>query len=304
MVWSVTTTLLNGRPLRLLSPYLVTPVIAVVGVVVGRRLVRSAPGTVAACLIGILAYITLDVLMRGMPAGGPLGYANSTAALVVQLMALSGLMALNARGRQRRLLLAGTVLAVSALVATQSRAAMVLSVPLLAAIWVAVWRGVRRRWWSVTLGAVAVVGSAVAVIAGAASSTWPAVATSGLSSVRHALWQDALTLWSHHPVVGSGLGSFQHFSAIAKNPELTTAHSSILQIGAETGLIGVGIFVGILALGFAFTTQCDSARVTLLASTAWAALAVHSFVDHTLEYPGVVLVAGAMIGWTSDSGRP
>lgn len=298
MVWAVTTTLLNRRPVQPLSPYLVSPVIAVLGVVVGRRLVRADPGPVAVGLVGIVAYVTLDVVVRGGPAGGPLGYANSNAALIVQLMALTGLMAVNARGGRRRLLLAGTLLAVVALVATECRAAMIVSVPLLAAIWVAVARGVRRRWWPVTLGAVAVVGSAAAVILGAGSRSWLPIATYGLSPARHVLWRDALTLWSHNPVIGSGLGSFRRFSALAENPDLAMAHCSILQIGAETGLIGVGLFAAILAVGFALVTQ-SSSTVTLLATAAWTAVAVHSFVDHMLEFPAVVLAAGAVTGWAS-----
>lgn len=295
MIWAVVAGLANARLRPALSPYLLSPLAVVLGVIVGRRLPRVDPRGVTIGITVLIAYVALHVTVRGGAGGGPLGYANANAALAVQLMALSGLLATSAEGWRRRVLLAAVAVSAAAVVITQSRTAMIVSAPLLAAVCVALVRDVRRRWWSVALGVAVIVAAATAVTVMTVRTTWPTVANEVLSTARHTLWHDALTLWSLRPVIGSGPGSFQAFSTLAKDPDTAMAHCSFLQIGAEAGAIGVALFAAIIAVGFALATR-GSATATLIASGAWAALAAHSFVDHLLEYPLVVLLAGAVIG--------
>lgn len=301
LVWAVVTATINHSPQPLMSPYFVSPLTLAVGVTLGRRLAcRGADLRVGFAPLAASAYALLTVTVLGGAGGGPLGYANANAALGVQLAALAALLALDARGLSRILLLVAAALSAVVVWPTHSDAATIALVPLLAAIVVALTIQVRRRWWSVTVGAVSVVAAAASVTVLAILPSWPGWFTAALSQTRHALWRDALKLWAEHPVVGAGPGAFQRFSPLAKNPEHATAHMSLLQIGAETGLIGVLLFTALIGFGFAMAARgCPAA--TLVMSAALAALLIHSFVDHILEFWPIMLVVGISLGYAASA---
>jgi len=63
-------------------------------------------------------------------------------------------------------------------------------------------------------------------------------------------WQVATEVWLLHPVVGSGLGSYEIMYPQLKPPvarESKFAHSWVFQSAAETGLIGVGLLTILVA---------------------------------------------------------
>lgn len=297
LAWAVITATINHRPQPLMTPYFTSPLTLLAGVALGRRLARrGADLRVAFALLAASAYVLLTVTVLGR--GGPLGYANANAALGVQLAALAALLALDARGLNRILLLAAAACSAVVVWPTHSEAATAVLVPLLVAIVVAFTIQVRRRWWSVTAGAVGVAAAAATVTALTILSAWPGWLTAALSDTRHALWRDALKLWAKHPLIGAGPGAFQKFSPLAKDPEYAMAHMSLLQIGAETGLIGVLLFAALVALGFAMAARGRPAA-TLVMSAALAALLIHSFADHILEFWPIMLVVGLALGYVS-----
>lgn len=299
LAWSVTAALLSGRGLPLTSPYVISPLVAMLGVLVGRRLATpNIRREVARGLLIVVAIVALGQPLIGGPRGGPLGYANADAALAIQITALAALAAVGSIGTDRQLLITTTLLAAWTGVATLSRAGVGLLVPLLVAFGIALVHRVRHRWRPVAAGTSSIVLAAIGLVILASRDDWPTVATIAFDEARKALWSDAVTLWRESPVVGAGPGSFRGFSPLAQDLDLATAHSSILQVGAETGLIGVALFAALVAVGFLLIIE-GSPSATLVASVAWSALVLHSFIDHLLEFPAVVLVAGAVVGWAS-----
>lgn len=151
----------------------------------------------------------------------------------------------------------------------------------------------------VITGAVLIAMAAAVIVWLGQLSTWPEWLNDGgsLSWVRHTLWSDALSLWGQHPIVGAGPGAFTESSELASSTaHLAMAHSSVLQVGSELGLIGVLLFAGILGAGLAVASS-GSRPAALIGVAAWTALAVHSLIDHLYEFPVVTIAAGVVIGW-------
>jgi O-antigen ligase len=107
-------------------------------------------------------------------------------------------------------------------------------------------------------------------------------------------------LWADHPIIGAGPGAFQEFTPLGRDTDTASAHSSVLQVGAETGWVGVALFA-LLALAGLLWAGRGVPAYAVVASAAWTALLVHSFVDHLLDFPAIVLTAGVVIGWAGAS---
>lgn len=303
LAWAIAAATINHLPQPVMSFYFMSPLTLAVGVALGRRLAdRGTDRFAALAMAASSAYVLLTVTFVGGAGGGPLGYANANAALGVQLLALAALLALNAHGLHRAILLASATLSAVAVWVAGSEAAIAVSVPLIAAIVVAFTGRVRRRWWSIAVGAFGVAAAAATVTWLTLLPQWPARLINAFSTTRHQLWNDALTLWAQHPLIGAGPGAFERFSPLAKSSkEYAMAHMSLLQIGAETGLFGVALFTALVAAGFVLAARARPA-LTLVVSAALAALLIHSFVDHILEYWPIILVTGAILGYASHDG--
>ena len=72
--------------------------------------------------------------------------------------------------------------------------------------------------------------------------------------IRFAIWTDTLSLIQQHPLIGVGLGNLKvHFPSVQKESislytqYLKDAHNDYLQIWAELGLVGLTLFVCLLA---------------------------------------------------------
>lgn len=307
IVWAATTSLINGRLLSPVSPYVVAPLMVALGVALGRRIAASARGgggasdstdvrRVDAGLCVVTSVFFLWEIVRGGSGGGALGYANANAALAVQLQALVALAVIGAPAHRRRLLRVTLLGAALLGLIIGSRAGTAVALAVLVAIALALWGRVRRRWWGIAVGAAAIATAATGNIRLAGQANWPGWADLAFDETRHQLWADALELWKLHPAMGAGPGAFRQFSPLAADPDTATAHSSVLQVGAETGLVGVVLFAALIAVGFAIAAQ-GSAPSALVGVAAWSALGVHSFVDHLLEFPLIVLAAGLVLGW-------
>lgn len=307
ILWAATTSLINGGQLSPTSPYVVAPLMVALGVALGRGL-ASRPRSVWGEAewnkddwVDVTFFLATTVfllweLWRGGAGGGPLGYANANAALAVQMLAACGLSVLGSTGTRRRARLAILAGIVGVVLLVGSRAGNVLAVAVLLAITTALTRRIRRRWWSITIGALALGSGGTAGVVMAGRPVWPDFLTAALDPARQTLWSDAWMLWQLHPITGGAPGSFQRFSPLAADPDTSTVHSSVLQVGAETGAVGVVLFAALIAAGFATAAQ-GQPRAALIAGAAWTALVLHSFVDHPLGFPPVVLMAGVVIGW-------
>lgn len=107
-------------------------------------------------------------------------------------------------------------------------------------------------------------------------------------------------MWREHPLTGAGPGSFHEYSETSRAAaHLYAAHSSILQVGSELGLVGAVLLLAVLVAGGVVAGQGTRAQAQIGVS-AWSALAVHSMIDHLYEFPIVCLLAGAVIGWSGS----
>lgn len=286
--------------LRAAAPYLVFGIALAAGVAVGRRLRGRTARRVSPFVLATMGGIAFTAVPF---------YANAQAAWGVQLLAVAGLLAsvlLRAvpvgRRRRGRWLGPGALAVVAALLVARSQTASVLVIPVVLLTLYALFQmPTARRWVLGLAGSGAMVAAAASVLVLTVLPAWPAPlnADGGLSSIRHRLWADALELWCAHPILGAGAGSFVRHSALAAStPDLHRAHSSIFQVGAELGGVGVILLFGMLFSGTVIALQ-GSKQAGLIAVAAWSALGVHSMIDHLYEFPIVAVTAGLALGWAS-----
>lgn len=311
ILWTFLATVVNGRTVAEGAGYLVLPIVLGAGWQLGRLCARGFRGPVLPAVATVLA---LSVLVSPL-------YANAQGAAGVQLVALAGLMASamlhggreafrsNQIAPRAMVAIVFTVTAgvLGMVLAARTQAASILVVVVAALVALALIRPVgSSRRVSVGGGLAAVGGALAVVLVLSRMRVWPSwlAESESLSWARQMLWRDAFELWQENPVLGGGPGSFFEHSAMARSePHLYAAHSSILQAGAELGIVGAALFLAILVCGALVATQGDRAR-GLIGVAAWCALAVHSMIDHLYEFPIVVLLAGLVIGWAGSRTRP
>jgi O-antigen ligase len=235
------------------------------------------------------------------PLAGPFGYSNMSGAFFAEC-AIAGLML--ALGRTRSLRALGVAAAgafVGVAIATQSRTALssLLVVPVL--WWVKSKVGTRR---AVMVGA-AITLAAIVVSIGLASTYAPhrnspidKIVNAAISERRIQLAHDGWTLMLDHPLRGVGADRFAAASPVAaQDTDSQWAHNDFLQMGAETGV--VGIILLLLLFGWALArlaTHSVSRSATVLAAGGVTILAITMCVDHIFKGPGVVTVTAALIG--------
>ncbi len=295
--WAALAARLGGRVEAPTSPYVLAPVFVIAGVAAGRLVAPYASARRVALwlLVGVLVFLAGVVSTVG-PAKQPLGYANANAAVAVQLLALCGLALLSTRGLDRVLLGLASLGAVLVIVLNRSVAGLAVAVPLALAILLVTWRPPRHSWWAVLLSILTLIAGSAAVLALAGREHWPPRVLEGLDAARQQLWHDALTLWQAHPVTGGGPGSFRDYSPLAADPDTSTAHSWLLQVGSETGVIGVALLAALILVGFVLACRGRPAAA-VIGVAGWTALWVHSLGDHLLEFAVVTVTAGMVLGW-------
>lgn len=177
---------------------------------------------------------------------------------------------------------------------------------------------VSPRRLAAVLGVVAVVGFVVAGGLGEASRTWqefkqPSVAgnatserlSSASGNGRYQYWSSAGDAWAENPLIGIGAGSWELWWA--RNGDLPghvlNAHSLLAETLAETGIIGLALLVGFLALLLLGCVRRarrpDDAAGAAGAAGALAAFSVAGAVDWIWQVPvlpiAAVLIAGATL---------
>jgi O-antigen ligase len=113
---------------------------------------------------------------------------------------------------------------------------------------------------------------------------------------RVALWHDAFVLMRDHPLTGVGPGRFRATSPLALgDPDEPWAHHEFLHQGAETGVPGMLLLLGLFAwpLYRLFRTGDGPA---LVAAAGVAALGIHACLDYVLHYPGAPVAMAALVG--------
>lgn len=306
VLWALARGIAAGTWLGGALAYLLSPLALGMGVWLGRSWLAGRGRREAELIIGALAAVLVLAMLTDPGAGGgPLGYANANAALAVQGAALAGVLA--ARTRSWAIgLIVGLVTLVGPL-AFRSIGGAAAAVVVLPALVVAVVGASGRvsRWLAglaALAGAALVSAVAVGVVWLAELERWPALASATLDEARRVMWSEALGMWRRAPVAGMGPGSFESVSSLASDPDTSTAHSSLLQVGAETGWIGVALLATVVLVGFWLAARAPG-PAAVVSVAAWTALWTHSLVDHIVDFPAVVLVAGLVLGWAAAA-RP
>ena len=267
------------------------------GYLAGRLSARWAwiVATVVAVGFGTLILATPDALAGG-PLAGPLGYANANGALAVQVAAILLVAATRTKPTVGRvLLMAAAVPTFSLAWFNKSSAAMLGGGALLLVGLVAVTARPRRSLLAISgcglIVAVAVIGQMLV-----ATGTGDSRVASLVTERRVELWTDAIHLAWSAPLTGYGPHSFSTKSpTAASDPDTRAAHSAVLQVAAETGLVGASLVLLLVAWAFV-ALGWTSAQPGLVGAVAWTAFCLQALVDYVANFPLVVATASLALG--------
>jgi hypothetical protein len=132
------------------------------------------------------------------------------------------------------------------------------------------------------------------------------------STSRWNWWQEAWRSWRKHPAVGTGAGTFDltHRMLRVDGTVATEPHNLPLQFMAETGIIGLLLFVGVVLVGAGALVESlrrleGEDRVAAAALVvALFAYVVHSVVDFDWDFVAVTAPAATVLGVLLAAGRP
>jgi O-antigen ligase len=217
---------------------------------------------------------------------GGAGDPNVLAAGIVPAIALAtGLIAV-ARGTLERIALGLTLLLLGVgLAATESRGGL-LAMGLAVIVSIVVAKGRRAGIVILTLLAL---GASGVWFANQPSALQRVTSFNGGGNGRSSLWHVGWAMAQDHPIVGVGFGNFtaesekyvrrpttlQFIDLIVEKPHVT--HNTYLQLWDETGLIGLGLFLGVCAISLR-TALRAATRFDALGDDAMATLSRATFV--------------------------
>jgi O-antigen ligase len=214
-----------------------------------------------------------------------------------------------------------TLLLMAALLFSRSRAGIATAwagVLLVAAVWT-----VRRRRHSAALAIVLFLG-VLTIAAGAWIGLEPVVtrfrsAEQDLPS-RVIVWKDTFKLVRAHPYWGSGPGSFEDVYTRVQTSGLTMrlnhAHDDYLEFGAEWGVPGALLLIGLIGLvlvralrGIGRTARAADRFLLLGCCGGLCSMLLHAVVDFNLHIPANALLFAVLAGvaWSlsaGDAGAP
>jgi O-antigen ligase len=248
--------------------------------------------------------------LRPGDVGLTVGTVNAVA-LYLELLAPLAVWLSWTRWRRRGFSVGLAVLSAGALLVTGSRGAWLGAVAGiivgLVVAWLAAGRPMPRDAVARGVPRVVVVGAGLGVVVLIVSSPVLIPRLLAGDAGRVELWSAAWSMFVGSPIAGVGLGGWPDARAltpisIAALAVLTTAHDSVLQILAETGLLGLlagaWLVVAVTRTGWrAIRAASEPALRTLrtVVFASLAAVAVHSLVDTQFHIPGVVLLTFLLV---------
>jgi O-antigen ligase len=140
----------------------------------------------------------------------------------------------------------------------------------------------------------------IVLVVGVTALAMPSVRNHSLNSAsggRFKLVENGLAIAVHHPAQGVGIGGFKKAYAKrtglkGKEPKAGASHDTPVTVAAETGIVGVALFVWLLVatflLAFRGFVPSFAGRVALIVGVVIAAIATHSlFYNAFFEDPVV-----------------
>jgi O-antigen ligase len=117
-----------------------------------------------------------------------------------------------------------------------------------------------------------------------------------MGNIRADFWENSQQVWKQFPIFGTGFGNFKHISFLNKKDNktewLTHSHNEYLEILSDGGIIGAGLFFGVLGLlGFSLFKMWrirHHMEVKILGLAVLVSLvgaAFHSLFDYALRIP-------------------
>ncbi|HEV2357732.1 MAG TPA: O-antigen ligase family protein [bacterium] len=181
-----------------------------------------------------------------------------------------------------------------------------------------------RAWWVLALIAVLAVVALARLPAVAVRAQSLAPAQEDTATSRRFIWRAAGRVWADHRVWGTGLGTFNIVYSAYRPPDVLatyailpvpgSAHDDYLQVLAETGAVGAGVFAAALLWGVwraALRYRCGDTddRLWIGAGVAAAAgIGVTSLVDENLYVVSnlvmLVALAAVVAAYVTRRARP
>lgn len=256
----------------------------------------------AALVAASVAIVVADVegTFSSGPLQGPFGYANATAAFFAQSIVAALMLVAGTRTQVVRLLaiVASLLFAATVVVSSSWTVAVVLPVVVGASL---VSKRVRDGRAAVLVSGMLFVAILLATVVlgarGVQDGPIDRAVGATLSDERITLWHEALAIAADEPFLGVGPGGFASTSPTASaDRDLRWAHHEFLQAGAETGLIGFALAVGLFLWGFVALWQGSPTGITVLAAASLALLGIHASVDYVLHFVPVTVAGAALLG--------
>lgn len=276
------------------------------GLVVGRLLGRLADWVVPAIIAGLAAFVwVVDPrhILSDAPLAGPFGYVNAKGAFFM-IAAGCVLAAVAASGRPLAIL-AGLAAAIPFMIVpfeSQARAPalLIVTVPIFGLLTHAI-LGPRR-----TIALLGLVFAAAIITTAVLGATHDAASGSrvvdrlvnaSITQRRPALWNEAGTMMKDHPLGGVGAGRFGEFSPTAQaDRDARWAHNAYLQQGAEAGVVGLGLIVGIFAWAYVRLAAGATDIRPVLAAVVLTAVGIHAALDYIMHFPAIPVLTAVLVG--------
>jgi O-antigen ligase len=303
--WIVFVGAWTGRdPRPMASLVVVCGVTAFVSRSVTRRRDTLVPGVLLAVLMLAIVITWPEAIHRLF---GLTGYANANGALYVVGVGAACLIALRTCDRRVKMGSVAAALALAALPWTFAADAAAINALLVLAVAVVL---VARDRPPRAVVPLSVLVAALALVATVAAGVLYTGSGDGegagrLTERRLVLWSDAVDLLSTHPVLGVGPGGFAPSSPTAlSDRDAQWAHHALLQVGAETGIPGLFLLVGILGWAFAWLRRSSGRRGSALATVVLALTIAHASIDFIWHYAAVPIALAALVGAGATAGPP
>ena len=276
------------------------------GLVIGRLLGRLGGWVLPAVIAGLAALVwAADPrhILSDAPVAGPFGYVNAKGAFF--MIAAGCALAVVAVSGRTVAILAGLAAAIPFMIVpfeSQARAPalLIVTVPIFGLL-AHTMLGPRR-----TIALLGLLFAAALITTAALGATHDVatgdrvvdrVVNASITQRRPALWNEAGTMMKEHPLGGVGAGRFGEISATAQaDRDARWAHNAYLQQGAEAGVMGLALIVGLFAWAYVRLAAGATDIRPVLAAIVLTAVGIHAALDYIMHFPAIPVLTAALVG--------